>query len=490
MTLADTVRGMASPRILVVGDLILDRYVFGTVDRISPEAPIGVLRASREETRLGGAGSAARNLAVLGARVTLLGCLGASESGDEVLRLCEVAGIDAGGVVRSAGRPTSRKTRLIALNRSGGQQVLRVDREEAGPYPEETEASLLCAAIEAVGEADLVVLSDYAKGALSATLVKEVIAAGRKSKVRVVVDPKPPHFARYAGATLITPNRSEAAAFAGFAVDEPEAAESAARRFVEDLDLEAAVVKLDRDGMCLAERDGSSGFFPIVPREVFDVTGAGDMVIAALAMVLAAGGSCADAVQIANVAAGISVSRLGVVAVSREEILEALHVDEAGASKFRPLPELLEILAARRQRGEKVVFTNGCFDLMHAGHVRLLTAARAEGDALVVGLNSDESVRRLKGEGRPITPELERAEMLSSLHCVDHVVLFGEDTPLETVKAIVPDVIVKGEDWRDKGVVGGGVVTAAGGKVVLVPLVPGLSSTNMIEKMREPEEPS
>ncbi|MHC4860402.1 MAG: D-glycero-beta-D-manno-heptose 1-phosphate adenylyltransferase, partial [Planctomycetota bacterium] len=484
----DIVRGMGNPRILVVGDLILDRYVFGTVDRISPEAPIGVLHASDEETRLGGAGSAARNLAVLGARVVLLGFLGEGEDGDEFLRLAKTAGIEAGGIVRAGKRPTSRKTRLIALNRSGGQQVLRVDREETGPYPEKAAAALRKAALDSIAESDLLVLSDYAKGTLDASLVTKLIEAGRKAGVRVVVDPKPPHFARYRGATVITPNRPEASAFAGFPVLGPEEADRAARKITEDLDLEAAVVKLDRHGMYLAERGGAAAFFPVVPREVFDVTGAGDMVIAAIAMVLAAGGSYPDAVRIANVAAGIEVSRLGVVAVSPEEILEALYTEATGpAGKCRELPELLEILAARRQRGEKIVFTNGCFDVLHAGHVRLLTAARAEGDALVVGLNSDASVRRLKGEGRPVTEERERAEMLSSLTCVDHVVIFPEETPLEVVEEIVPDVIVKGEDWREKGVVGREVVEAAGGKVVLVPLVPGLSSTALIEKLRERE---
>ncbi len=488
MNLADVVRNLGRPRIVVAGDLMLDRYVYGNVDRISPEAPIGVLRVTDEEIRLGGAGSVARNLAVLGADVRLCGFLGAGPRGDDFLSLAAAERIDVSRVRRVSDRPTSLKSRLIARRGTGGQQVLRVDRESDAPFAPGEDRALAAAVVTAVGEADLLVLSDYAKGTLSPALVRDAIAAAAGRGLKVLVDPKVPGLrdGRYRGAHLITPNRTEASSCVGFPVDGPEAAERAARKMAEDLDLAAAAITLDRDGIYLRTRAGPGTLFPIVPREVYDVTGAGDMVISALAMVLASGGDLPTAVRVANVAAGIEVGRLGVVPVSREEILEVLR-EEAGPAPHKgcSLSELREILAARRRRGQRIVFTNGCFDVLHAGHVRLLAAAKAEGDVLVVGLNSDASVRRLKGPGRPVTPEAERVEVLSALGCVDHVVLFGEDTPLETVTAVEPDVLVKGEDWRDKGVVGREFVEGRGGRVVLVPLSPGLSSSAILGRLRE-----
>lgn len=490
MTLAETIRGLGRPKILVIGDLVLDHYVFGAVTRISPEAPIGVLRVTDEESRLGAAGSVARNLAVLGADVQLVGFLGADPHADEFLRLCAESGIRTAGVVRTPGRETLRKTRFLGRRGAGGQQVLRVDRGETGPYAAAAATALAKAAADATAGVDLVVLSDYRKGVLETPLVRQVIEAGRARGIPVLVDPKPPDFARYRGATALTPNRPETESHVGFPIDDLAAAGRAAAALREDLDLEAAVVTLDQDGIWFAGPDGATGHFPTAKREVFDVTGAGDMVISALAMAIAAGAAWADAVRIANLAAGIEVSRLGVVPVSREEILEALHEEAASpdSGKLRPLPDLLEILAARRVRGERVVFTNGCFDLLHPGHLELLKRARAEGDALVVGLNSDASIRRLKGADRPVLPEPARAAVLSALSFVDHVVLFDDDTPQALIAAIRPDVLVKGADWKDRVVVGREEVEKAGGRVVLVPLVAGFSSTALIRKIREEEE--
>jgi D-beta-D-heptose 7-phosphate kinase/D-beta-D-heptose 1-phosphate adenosyltransferase len=491
MSLADTVRGLGSPRILVVGDLVLDRYVFGTVNRISQEAPIVVLKADEEEElRLGCAGSAARNLAVLGARVRMAGFVGNGEHAEDLIRLAGERGIDTSLVHRVSDRMTFRKTRLIATlagKEAGGQQVLRVDREDVSPFAEDDVKALTVKTVGAVADMDLVVLSDYAKGTLATGLIRAVIEEARKQGVPVLVDPKPPDYSRYRGATAITPNRPETEAHTGCEIDGIDAARDAARILKKDLEVDVVLVKLDSDGIYLLTEDGTGEHFPIVPREVFDVTGAGDIVIAVLGMAMAAGIGYPDAVRLANVAAGIEVSRLGVVPVSREEILEALH-EEGGArpgGKELPLADLLEVLAARRQRGEKIVFANGCFDLVHAGHVRLLTTARGEGDALVVGLNSDESVRRLKGEGRPITGIEDRVQVISELASVDHIVVFEGDTPLPEIEAIRPDVLVKGEDWRDRGVVGREVVEAAGGRVVLLELLRGLSSSDIIQRMRE-----
>ncbi len=491
MRLSDHVRGMGRPKVLVIGDLMVDRYVFGSMGRISPEAPIGVLKVLDEEWRMGGAGAVARNLAVLGAEVGLLGFLGTSGRGKTFARLAEEAGVDGSGIVRVYGRETTLKSRLIARRGAGGQQVLRVDHEDPSPYPESENDQLIGMFLGAIDGADLVVLSDYAKGVLSATLTGRIIAECRGRGVPVLIDPKPPAYGRYRGATALTPNRGEASVYAGFPVDGPEAAARAAAQIRDDLELDAVVIKMDEDGIFLETNEddpGAGGAFPINPREVYDVTGAGDMVISTLAMVLAGGGRYPDAVRIANVAAGIEVGHLGVVPVSREEILLELVAASPGTEgKVLSRSDLLEVLAARRQHGETVVFTNGCYDLLHAGHIRLLRAARREGSLLVVGLNSDASVRRMKGENRPINPQEERAEVLASLSCVDYVVVFDEDTPYEIVGRVLPDVLVKGEDWAEKGVVGRDIVEEHGGKVVLMPLSPGLSSTNMIEKMKEGE---
>jgi D-beta-D-heptose 7-phosphate kinase/D-beta-D-heptose 1-phosphate adenosyltransferase len=492
MSLADVVRNLGEPRILVVGDLVLDRYIFGTVSRISPEAPIPVLKSEEEEFRLGCAGSAARNLAVLGAKVLLAGYVGQGEHAEVLLDLAKELGVDTTAIHPVDDRLTFRKTRLMATIAGrgvGGQQVLRVDREDLKPFRPDDEAKLTVAALAALENVELVVFSDYAKGTLTPPLIRAVIDAARERGIPVLVDPKPPGYERYRGATAMTPNRMEAEAQVGFPVRDEEGARRAGRQLREELDLDVVLVKLDKDGIFLSTDGPGEGLYPIVPREIFDVTGAGDIVIAVLGMAMAAGVRYPDAVRLANVAAGIEVSRLGVVPVSREEILEALH--ESGRSragrKRLPLDELLEVLAARRQRGEKVVFTNGCFDVLHAGHVRLLSTARDEGDALVVALNSDASIRRLKGEDRPVREEADRVQVLSELESVDHIIVFDGDTPLPEIEAIVPDVLVKGEDWRDKGVVGQEVVEGAGGRVVLVPLIPGLSSTNLINKMKEKE---
>jgi D-beta-D-heptose 7-phosphate kinase/D-beta-D-heptose 1-phosphate adenosyltransferase len=299
------------------------------------------------------------------------------------------------------------------------------------------------------------------------------------------VDPKRTDFRAYRGATLLTPNRAETERALGVRVRTAADAERAGRRLARSLGLDAALLTLDRDGMALVPRRGPAVLVPTEPREVFDVTGAGDMVIAAAATALGSGASLEEAARLANVAAGIEVARFGAVPVSRDEVLEAVHAHGGDpARKVLPLPALREALRARRARGDTVVLTNGCFDLLHSGHVRYLAGARAEGDLLVVGLNSDASVRRLKGPGRPVVPFRERAEVLASLSCVDFVVGFGEDTPARLVRAVDPGVLVKGEDWREKGVVGREWVESRGGRVVLARLVPGRSTTALLDRVR------
>jgi D-beta-D-heptose 7-phosphate kinase / D-beta-D-heptose 1-phosphate adenosyltransferase len=481
---ADVLALLGAPRVVVVGDLILDRYVTGMVERISPEAPIQVLAVERDETRLGGAGSVAGAAAVLGARVRLVGMLGGDEEGVEVARRAEAARIEL-AAVESTDRPTSVKTRHLAHSHSIPQQVLRVDREVTAPVHGELERRVLSALDVALADADVVLLSDYQKGLLTPTVLAHAIAWGRRARRPVIVDPKGDDFERYRGAAGIKPNRAQTARVVGFAVGSHADAGRAARVLLDRFDLGFVLVTLDRDGMVLLERGGEPVAFRTQPREVYDVTGAGDVVLATIGVAVGSGATPPEAAALANVAAGLEVEKVGAVPVTREEI--AARLEERGpslASKLVERPRVAALCRRLRDAGRRIVFTNGCFDVLHAGHVQYLAFARAQGDVLVVGLNADDSVRRLKGEGRPVNPTADRAEVLSALAAVDHVVVFHEDDPLSLIREVAPDVLVKGEDWREKGVVGADVVEARGGRVVLAPLREGRSTTSTLERLR------
>jgi D-beta-D-heptose 7-phosphate kinase/D-beta-D-heptose 1-phosphate adenosyltransferase len=468
--------------VLVVGDLILDRYVSGRVDRISPEAPIPVLRVESEERRLGGAGSVAHDLAVLGAQVALVGVLGSDEPGRAFASLAQAAGVRVAAPTDPA-RPTSLKTRHLARSHSLPQQLLRVDSESTEAVPPALASAVAETVAAEVERADAVVVSDYAKGLLVDAVLDRTFRACRAAGKPVVVDPKRGDFAAYRGATAITPNRPETALATGLPVTTLSEAERAAERLVSRLDLAFALVTLDRDGMLLKERDGPARHFASTPREVFDVTGAGDMVVSVLGLVLASGGSPAEGAALANVAAGLEVERVGVVPLTRAEIAARLASETpAGAAKVLDREAAAALSRALRAAGRRVVFTNGCFDVLHAGHARMLAQARALGDVLFVGLNSDDSVRRLKGPTRPVSPEGDRAEVLAALASVDHVVVFPEDDPVATIEALRPHVLAKGADWADRGVLGRDLVERDGGRVVLLPLLPGRSTTGLLER--------
>jgi D-beta-D-heptose 7-phosphate kinase/D-beta-D-heptose 1-phosphate adenosyltransferase len=487
--LVPLLRSAPSPRVLVIGDVMLDRYVYGDVRRISPEAPIQVLRVADEETRCGGAGSVALNLRALGAEVALVGLVGKDERGAIVRRLAADQGVDVDGVLTDPGRPTTVKSRFVARGHKFNQQVLRVDHETEAEPDAAAQRGLLDLVRRRLRDTDVVVLSDYAKGTLAPPLLKKLFGAARRARKRVLVDPKGADFARYRGAAAVTPNRHEAQAATGIELDGPAALERIGRRLLEDLDLEAALVTLDRDGLALFPRDGSTVRIPSTPREVYDITGAGDAVLAALAWALGAGASWRDAAALANAAGGLEVGKAGATPIPREELLEALHdASPETAGKVKGREELLEALAARRARGETIVFTNGCFDLLHSGHVRYLRFAREQGDCLVIGLNSDASVRKQgKGGDRPLVGEDDRAETLAALECVDLIATFDEPTPLRLIQKVKPDVLVKGEDWRERGVVGREFVERRGGRVVLAPIHPGRSTTGLIDRIRGEE---
>jgi len=478
--LARALKALGHPRVLIVGDLILDRYVTGEVERISPEAPIPVLAARHSQELLGGAGNVAANLRAMEAEVEVMGLLGDDGLGRRLRELLEAIGIETSGCLVDAGRPTTEKTRMI----SGVQQILRVDWESNAPAPEPLSRRFLEDFRGRVGRAQAVVLSDYGKGVLSAELLAGAIPAARAAGVPVLVDPKGSDYRRYRGATLVTPNRREAELALGRRLSTLDEVTAGARDLIELADLQAAVITLGAEGMFHMQRGGPGHHAPTVARAVFDVTGAGDTVIAHLALGLAARMPLALAAELANHAAGLVVAKRGAASVTRSELRGVLADDGVLGANGKVLEggALEAQVAAWRAQGKRIVFTNGCFDLLHAGHVAYLAFARSKGDVLLVGVNDDESVRRLKGAGRPVNPLADRLAVLAGLEAVDALAVFGEDTPLEIVRRVTPHVLVKGEDWRDKGVVGREWVESHGGEVVLAPLLGGRSTSSMLER--------
>lgn len=479
------VETLGHPRILVVGDLILDRYVWGFAERISQEAPVPLLRADHREHRLGGAASVATMLRALGADVRLIGGVGRDAEAVIVRKLLADFEIDDRLVVALDDRPTTLKERYIGRAQDRHpQQMIRVDYEVRDPIPAEVESLIWSEIPAAVAQADVVLISDYDKGVCTPSLLRSLITACRSLDVRVIADPiRSSDYSKYQGVHCMTPNRLEAQLATGMTISQPQDALNIGRKLLDSLKMECTLVTLDRDGMALVHADGRAVFVPTRPRQVYDITGAGDMVLSVVGLCLACGADYDEAAALGNVAGGLEVEKIGVALLTRQEILRDLldhHRPEAG--KRLDLDGLLSEVRRRRAAGQTVVFTNGCFDLLHPGHIRLLRQASAEGDYLVVGLNSDTSVRRLKGPHRPINPEDARAEVLGAIECVDAVAVFDDDTPLALIEAILPDVLVKGGDYRPGEVVGREEVEAAGGRLVLIPLVEGQSTTRIVHR--------
>ncbi len=476
--LGKRVEALARTEVLCLGDAILDRYVYGTVDRVSPEAPIPILRIAHERTMPGGAGNVVRNLAALGARGHFLSIIGADAAGRELAALlAAVDGVELRLVVEE-GRETSVKTRFVA----GTQQLLRTDRESIAPISAASETALLAALAEAGPEAPVLVLSDYGKGVLSDRVLEDAIRTSREIGRRVIVDPKRPDYAAYRGADLVTPNRAELAAATRMAVASDDEIVAAAKALIDACGFAAVLATRGSAGMTLVTREGKADHLAAAAREVFDVSGAGDTVVATMAAALAAGLPLVEAAALANAAAGIVVGKAGTAVAHAQELRAALESrSPAGTeTKIAALPEALERIEAWRRQGLRIGFTNGCFDLLHPGHVALLSQARAASGRLVVGLNGDASVARLKGAGRPVQDERARALVLASLASVDLVVAFAEDTPLRLIEAVRPDVLVKGADYTLSTVVGAELVQGYGGKVLLAELTPGHSTTATI----------
>ena len=477
--LAHLPRTFAGKTVLVLGDVMLDRFIYGAVDRISPEAPVPVIAVEKETAMLGGAGNVARNVAALGAKAVLIGLVGQDDAGAALRGMIDAEpGLEAELVVDPA-RRTTEKVRYI----SGSHQMLRVDREDRGAGDA---ATLLAAFTAHLASADVVVLSDYAKGVLTADVVRGAIDAARAAGKPVIVDPKSRDFARYDGATLIKPNRKEAAEATGITENSDEASEDAGAAILAMAPgLDAALITRGGAGMTLSVRGQPPLHLPATAIEVFDVSGAGDTVAATLALSVAAGAGLADAAHLANLAGGLVVAKLGTDVVTAAELTaRAVSAQgEPGEIKIADREEAKAIVEGWRARGLKVGFTNGCFDLLHPGHVSLLSQAKAACDRLIVGLNTDASVSKLKGPTRPVQKEQGRATVLASLSSVDLVVLFGEETPLALIEAFHPDVLVKGADYTVETVVGSDIVLGYGGKVVLADLKQGQSTTNLIARM-------
>jgi len=480
--LAELVGRLAEVRVLAVGDVMLDRFVYGAVERISPEAPVPVLRIEREQAMLGGVGNVVRNLRAQAASVCLVSLVGRDEAAREIKGLLRDDVDIESHLLEEDGRPTTIKTRYIA----GGQQMLRADRELVHAVAVALEEEVVARAEADLGLAQALVLSDYGKGVLTERVVRRLIAAARPRSVPVIVDPKGSEYSRYGGATLVTPNRRELAEATGMPTGNDAEVEAAAAALIDRTGVEAVLVTRSQDGMTLLRADapGVPLHLPATAREVYDVSGAGDTVVATVAAALAAGIDLESACRLANAAAGIVVGKVGTATASAAELTAVFRAREleTGEAKTVTLDDAIHQVTAWRQQGLTIGFTNGCFDLLHPGHISLLRQAKAQCDRLVVGVNSDASVRRLKGETRPVQNDAARSLVLGSLAAVDLVVIFGEDTPVPLIQALRPDVLAKGADYSVDQVVGGEIVRSYGGRVMLATLEQGHSTTATISR--------
>ncbi|MEK6798385.1 MAG: D-glycero-beta-D-manno-heptose 1-phosphate adenylyltransferase [Planctomycetota bacterium] len=486
--LAHWVHRFHGQRVLLVGDLILDRYVYGDAERISPEAPVPVIRVVERREAVGGSANVAACLIALGCEVSCCGVIGDDGHGHTLSRLLKELRVNVGGVVMDAQRPTTTKTRMVGLaQHRHRQQLLRVDEEDASPLSEAVADQIVDIACRELSGCDVVCLEDYDKGLIGDRVAQAVICEARRRGRRVLVDPaRLTDYSRYRGADVVTPNRDELSLAAGRRFTSLSELADGARAVIERHGFAAAVATVDRDGAVLVEKGKPWQHLPTAPRSVYDNTGAGDAVLAMLAAAVAAGADLVSAAKLANVAGGLEVEKFGCVPITADEILAELRLeDRVHNGKLCTADELAGELQLRRDRGETIAFTNGCFDILHAGHVDFLKRCRREASLLVVGLNTDASVRRQnKGPDRPINGFEDRAAVLGALECVDYVVGFEEDDPEKLIQRVKPDVLVKGEDWASKGVVGRAFVEKHGGRVVLLPLVEGRSTTNIVERIR------
>jgi D-beta-D-heptose 7-phosphate kinase / D-beta-D-heptose 1-phosphate adenosyltransferase len=478
-------------RVLVAGEVILDRYLWGDVARISPEAPIPVLRVERRDQKPGNAGFVMANLRALGAEVAALSVVGDDRNGRLLREILDGLGVDTRSLLTDPDRPTIVKDRFLGSVQAahrGTQQLLRVDEEDPSALQPARERQLIARLRIELARADGVLISDINKGLLTPAVLRAIIDGARRRRIPVIVDPRIcDDYSIYEGASAIAPNRYETEVATGIKLSDRDEWRRAAELLIRRLKLDACLITLDRDGMYLAERGGAPSYIPTVPREVYDVTGAGDVVLSVFGVFAIAGLGYASAARIANLAASIEVSRIGTEVITREDLTEALRPGIGRLErKILSLDELQAALERDRRAGRTIAFTNGCFDLLHAGHVQILSFARAQADRLVVGLNSDRSVHSIKGGNRPIYPALERARILAALESVDYVVIFDEPRAERIIRRVAPDVLIKGEDWRGKRIDGRQFVESRGGRVELAPLLGGRSTSATIARLSGP----
>ena len=469
-------------RLMVVGDLMLDEYVWGDVDRISPEAPVQVVSVRQEDTTLGGAGNVVNNLAALGTGVSVVGVLGRDSHGRQLINRLKDLGADTSGVLQSADRITIRKTRILAEH----QQVLRIDRETTRDISKRLNNRLLKQAVKMLPDVDAVIVSDYGKGLITRSLVKQLAEAVRKQKKLIIADPKGLDFSKYNGVSLLTPNTKEASLAAGIDIRDQDDLCRAAERLLEQIDVEGLLITRGKEGVAYFDRHNAPVFAGTKARQVFDVSGAGDTVVAVLSAGLAAGYPIQDAIGLANAAAGIVVSKIGTATVTKEELREALvpHYDRS-VFKHKTLDELEHIANRLKADGKRIVLTNGCFDLLHAGHIRLFGASKELGDVLIVALDDDHSVRDLKGDGRPVITATERVKILSAIDSIDFVTVFATSDLLAVIQAVRPDVLAKGSNYESTQVLGRELVEQMGGRVELIPLTEDISSSQIISGIKK-----
>ena len=466
----------AKPNILVIGDLMIDHYLWGSCERISPEAPVQVVDINRETSVLGGAGNVINNLVTLGADVSVCSVIGKDENGVELISMLKNISVDTSKIIIQEGRKTSKKSRVIAVS----QQILRYDKESKNAISRDSEETISALVEDSLIDFDIVILSDYGKGVLTQELSQSIISVAKAKNIRVLVDPKGDDFTKYRGAYLLTPNKKEAILASKIDIVDNESLERALKKLKEECELGVSLITLSEEG--IATLDSKVEIFPTVAKEVFDVTGAGDTVIASIAFALSSGKTIQESAAFSNLAAGVVVGKIGSATVSLSEIEEyeaSLHKSTSDAH-IKSFEDIESVVKRYKENGKKVVFTNGCFDILHVGHVKYLQIAKSFGDVLIVGLNSDASVSRLKGPSRPVNIAEDRAYLLAALEAVDFVVPFEEDTPYELIKMIAPDTLVKGGDYEGKAVVG----TEFAKELKLVDFVDGKSTTKTIEKIQ------
>jgi D-beta-D-heptose 7-phosphate kinase/D-beta-D-heptose 1-phosphate adenosyltransferase len=469
-------------RLFVIGDLMLDEYLWGEVDRISPEAPVQVVSIQKEDYTLGGAGNVVNNAVSLGAKVAVAGVIGAGRNGQLLLTRFNELGVDTAGIIQEVDRRTTKKTRIIAAN----QHVLRIDRETNQDVSEPTLEKMIHYIEDKMSDIDVVLISDYGKGLITKNLISRVTASAKKHKKIIIVDPKGLDFSKYSGVSLLTPNKKEASLASGVDINNELSFEIAANKILETINLDNLLITCGKDGMVLFGKNKEPYWVKAEARQVFDVSGAGDTVLAVFGLAVASGASIHNSVTVANTAAGIVVGKVGTATVSKHELASALKSDENRLPvKYKDLTELPALVEDLKKKGKRLVLTNGCFDLLHAGHIMLFSRSKQMGDILIVAIDDDESVKILKGSGRPVLNAKERVKILSALDAVDYVVVFSSQQLINLIETIQPDVLTKGSNYTTTQVFGREHVEALGGKVELIPVTEDISSTRIINTIKD-----